>query len=172
MGITGMNHAVLYVRDARRTVRFYEDLLDFSLLRADPEGKWAFLNAPGSNNDHDIAFFSIGDKAGPSTAGQTVGLYHLAWEVASVDDLVALRQRLVEAGALVGEANHETHLSLYAKDPDGLEFELTWFVPADQVPAGADLTASHPLDLDTELARLGAGAPADGGGGPSGGSED
>jgi hypothetical protein len=47
-------------------------------------------------------------------------------------------------GALVGEANHETHLSLYARDPDGLEFELTSFVPADKLPAGADRTASHP----------------------------
>jgi hypothetical protein len=57
----------------------------------------------------------------------------------------------------VGESNHETHLSLYAKDPDGLEFELTWFVPADRVDPGANLTASHPLDLDAELERYGAG---------------
>jgi catechol 2,3-dioxygenase-like lactoylglutathione lyase family enzyme len=158
VAIKGLNHAVLYVRNTTRTVRFYEDVLGFVVLKADPEGKWAFMNAPGSHNDHDIAFFSIGDRASPPTAGgQTVGLYHLAWEVATIDDLVRLRQRLVEAGALVGEANHETHLSLYAKDPDGLEFELTWFVPADKLPAGADRTASHPLDLDVEVARLGAG---------------
>jgi catechol 2,3-dioxygenase-like lactoylglutathione lyase family enzyme len=157
VAITGLNHVVVYVRNATRTVRFYEDVLDFVVLKADPDGKWAFMNAPGSHNDHDIAFFSIGDRAGPSTAGgQTVGLYHLAWEVATLEDLVRLRQRLVEAGALVGEANHETHLSLYAKDPDGLEFELTWFVPADKVPAGAERTASHPLDLDAEVGRLGA----------------
>jgi catechol 2,3-dioxygenase-like lactoylglutathione lyase family enzyme len=160
VAITGLNHAVLYVRNATRTVRFYEDVLDFVVLKADPEGKWAFMNGPGSHNDHDIAFFSIGDGAGPPTAGgETVGLYHLAWEVATIEDLVRLRQRLVEEGALVGEANHETHLSLYAKDPDGLEFELTWFVPADKLPAGgADLTASHPLDLDAEVARLTAGS--------------
>ena len=158
MVITGVNHAVLYVRSATRAVRFYEDVLDFVVLKADPEGKWAFMNAPGSRNDHDIAFFSIGDRAGPPTAGgQTVGLYHLAWEVASIDDLVRLRQRLVEAGALVGEANHDTHLSLYAKDPDGLEFELTWFVPVDKFPPGADRTASRPLDLDLEVSRLRAG---------------
>ena len=158
MAITSLNHAVLYVRSAARTVRFYEDVLNFVVLKADPDGKWAFMNAPGSRNDHDIAFFSIGDQAGPPTAGgQTVGLYHLAWEVAAIDDLVRLRQRLVEAGALVGEANHETHLSLYARDPDRLEFELTWFVPADKLPAGADRTASHPLDLNLEVARLGAG---------------
>ncbi|HEV2927776.1 MAG TPA: VOC family protein, partial [Propionibacteriaceae bacterium] len=56
MAITGLNHAVLYVRDATRTVRFYEDVLDFVVLEADPGGKWAFMNAPGSHNDHDIAF--------------------------------------------------------------------------------------------------------------------
>jgi catechol-2,3-dioxygenase len=158
VAITSLNHAVLYVRNASRTVRFYQDVLDFVVLEAEPEGKWAFMNAPGSRNDHDIAFFSIGDQTGPPTAGgQTVGLYHLAWEVATIDDLVRLRQRLVEAGALVGEANHETHLSLYAKDPDGLEFELTWFLPADKLPPGADRTASHPLDLNLEMARLEAG---------------
>jgi catechol-2,3-dioxygenase len=155
VAITSLDHAVLYVRNATRTVRFYEHVLNFVVLNADPDGKWAFMNAPGSRNDHDIAFFSIGDQAGPPTAGgQTVGLYHLAWEVAAIDDLVRLRQRLVEAGALVGQANHETHLSLYAKDPDGLEFELTWFLPADKLPAGADRTASHPLDLNLEVDRL------------------
>ncbi|MDQ3945502.1 MAG: VOC family protein [Actinomycetota bacterium] len=154
MPITRMNHAVLYVRNAERTARFYERVLDFKVLSMDPDGKYAFLNAPASHNDHDIAFFSIGDTAGPSTAGaETVGLYHLAWEVPALEDLVRLRQRLVEAGALVGESNHETHLSLYAKDPDGLEFELSWFVPADRVDPGANLTASHPLDLDAELER-------------------
>lgn len=159
MPITRMNHAVLYVRSAERTARFYEGVLDFKVLSMDPGGKYAFLNAPASDNDHDIAFFSIGDGAGPSTAGaETVGLYHLAWEVPALEDLVRLRRRLVEAGALVGESNHETHLSLYAKDPDGLEFELTWFVPADRVDPDANLTASHPLDLDAEVERYGADA--------------
>lgn len=157
MAITRMNHAVLYVRHAERTARFYESVLDFKVLAMDPDGKFAFLNAPASNNDHDIAFFSIGDAAAPSTAGtETVGLYHLAWEVPKLGDLARLRQRLTEAGALVGESNHETHLSLYAKDPDGLEFELTWFVPPHQLDPHANFTASHPLDLDAEIERYGA----------------
>jgi catechol-2,3-dioxygenase len=161
VGITRMNHAVLYVRDAQRTARFYQSVLDFKVLSMDPDGKFAFLNAPGSNNDHDIAFFSIGDAAAPSTAGaQTVGLYHLAWEVPTLGELAQLRQRLVEAGSLVGESNHGTHLSLYGKDPDGLEFELVWFIPADRVGPEADFTASHPLDLQAELERYGAPARA------------
>lgn len=39
MAITGLNHAVLYVRNATRAVRFYEDVLDFVVLEADREGK-------------------------------------------------------------------------------------------------------------------------------------
>jgi catechol-2,3-dioxygenase len=163
MSISGMNHAVLYVRDARRTARFYESVLDFRVLAKDPDGKFVFMNAPGSTNDHDIAFFSVGDAAADSTAGtETVGLYHLAWEVPTLGDLARLRRRLVEAGALVGESNHETHLSLYAKDVDGLEFELVWFVPADRLGLQADFSASHPLDLDAEVERYGADAGATG----------
>jgi catechol-2,3-dioxygenase len=157
VAITRMNHAVLYVRDAERTARFYERVLDFRILSMDPGGRFAFLNAPASNNDHDIAFFSIGDAASPSTAGtRTVGLYHLAWEVPTLGDLARWRQRLVEAGALVGESNHETHMSLYAKDPDGLEFELVWLVPAERLDPDADFTASHPLDLEAAIERYGA----------------
>ena len=41
-----------------------------------------FMRAPGSTNDHDLGLFSVGSSAGPSSAGrQSVGLYHLAWEV-------------------------------------------------------------------------------------------
>jgi catechol-2,3-dioxygenase len=156
VAIAGMNHAVLYVRDARRAAGFYQSVLDFKVLSMDPDGKFAFLNAPGSDNDHDLALFSIGDAAGPSTAGtEQVGLYHLAWEVPALEDLARLRRRLEEAGALVGESNHETHLSLYAKDADGLEFELVWFVPAERLDPDADFTASRPLDFDAELERYG-----------------
>lgn len=158
MAITGMNHAVLYVRDAQRTAAFYQELLDFKILSLDPQGRFVFLNAPGSSNDHDIAFFSVGEAAAPSTAGtETVGLYHLAWEVATIDDLARLRQRLVEAGAFVGESHHGTHLSLYAKDPDGLEFELTWFIPPDRLDPHVDNTTSHTLDLVAELRRFATG---------------
>ncbi|MGH9259572.1 MAG: VOC family protein, partial [Acidimicrobiales bacterium] len=82
MGITRLNHAVLYVRDAQRTAAFYEEVLGFRRLPIGPEGFTGavFLQAPNSTNDHDLGVFSIGDAAGPSQAGRsTVGLYHLAW---------------------------------------------------------------------------------------------
>lgn len=153
MAIKRMNHAVLYVRDAARSAAFYRDVLGFRTVVEMPGG--AFLQAPDSTNDHDIAFFSVGEQAGPSMAGRaTVGLYHLAWEVGTLADLKAVGERLAEAGALVGASDHGTTKSYYAKDPDGLEFEVCWVLPASAL-TGDEVIGTRPLDLDAELARFG-----------------
>ena len=92
MGITRLNHAVLFVNDIERSVAFYTDVLGFRRIDMTPEGfsGAAFLQAPGSTNDHDLGLFAIGGHAGPSEAGRaTVGLYHLAWEI---DTLAEMRQ--------------------------------------------------------------------------------
>src|SRR5215469_16818126 len=113
-----MNHAVLYVRDVARSVAFYQDVLDFRIKMEIP-GQAAFLQAPASHNDHDLGLFQIGSGAGPSGAGRsTVGLYHLAWEVDTLDELERLHDALVAAGALVGASDHSTTKALYAQDPD------------------------------------------------------
>lgn len=157
MAIKRMNHAVLYVRDAARSTAFYRDVLGFRVVVE--FGGGAFLQAPDSTNDHDIAFFSIGEGAGPSQAGRsTVGLYHLAWEVGTLAELAEVGGALQEAGALVGASDHGTTKSFYAKDPDGLEFEVCWVVPAalldDDVQMG-----TRALDLDAAIARYGADTP-------------
>jgi catechol-2,3-dioxygenase len=154
MPITRMNHAVLYVRDVAHTVAFYRDLLDFRVKLEIP-GQAAFLQAPASQNDHDLGVFQIGSQAAPSAAGRsTVGLYHLAWEVDTLDELERLAGKLRQAGALVGASDHGTTKALYAHDPDGLEFEVCWLVPADRLPV--EVTAmTAPLDLDAEKARYG-----------------
>ena len=154
MPITRMNHAVLYVRDVAKTVGFYQDLLGFSVV-FDIPGQAAFLQAPASTNDHDIGLFQIGSQAGDSLAGsRTVGLYHIAWEVDTLDELERLADKLSEAGSLVGATDHGTTKALYAKDPDGLEFEVCWLVPADYLPIEAG-EMNKPLDLSAEKARYG-----------------
>jgi catechol-2,3-dioxygenase len=95
---------------------------------------------------------------GPSEAGRrTVGLYHLAWEVDTLTELERLAARLSEAGALVGASDHGTTKSLYAKDPDGLELEVAWVVPADLLDEQALAARERigPLDLAREKARYG-----------------
>jgi catechol-2,3-dioxygenase len=159
MPVTRLNHAVLYVRDLRRSVEFYSSVLGFRVVAdmVDLPGA-AFLQASGSTNDHDLGLFEIGAAAGPSGAGRsTVGLYHLAWEVDTLSELAAVATRLTEAGALVGASDHATTKALYGADPDGIEFEVSWLVPAelitDEVRAGR--TKIRPLDIDREIARYG-----------------
>jgi catechol-2,3-dioxygenase len=152
-----MNHAVLYVRDARRSVRFYEEVLGFRLVVDDAAGRYAFLRAPGSANHHDLALFALGDSAGPSAAGRsTVGLYHLAWEVPTLDELDELRERLAAAGALIGASDHGVNKSLYAHDPDGLEFEVMWLTPPELWGDEERQAIVRPLDLDADKRRFGA----------------
>src|ERR1051325_663843 len=125
MPITRLNHAVLYVSDLEKSVRFYTEILGFRVLPMGPDGfkGAAFLQAPASTNDHDLGLFEIGGGAGPSLAGRaTVGLYHLAWEVDTLAELERLSAVLASAGALSGASDHGSTKSLYRQDPDGLEF--------------------------------------------------
>ena len=155
--ITRMNHAVLYVRDARAQQAFYRDVLGFSTVIEHPGGQFVFMRAPASDNHHDIAFFTIGAGAGPSAAGRsTVGMYHLAWEVATIEDLAAMRERLAEVGALKGSSDHGANKSLYAVDPDGLEFEVMFLVPATEWGDEENEAIIRPLDLSREVERFGA----------------
>jgi catechol-2,3-dioxygenase len=160
MGVTRLNHAVLYVSDLDRSVAFYRDVLGFRQIPMSPDGlRAAFLQAPDSTNDHDLGLFELGAAAGPSGAGRsTVGLYHLAWEVDTLSELERVAAALSRAGALVGSSDHGTTKSLYGRDPDKLEFEVVWLIPADLLDDDARAARKRigRLDLAREKARYGA----------------
>jgi catechol-2,3-dioxygenase len=152
MAVRRLNHAVLYVNGLKRTVDFYTETLGFE-VRMEIPGRAAFLRAPGSVNDHDLGVFDIG--AGHASGRPEVGLYHLAWEVGTLAELVEAREKLLAAGALVGESDHRVSKSLYAKDPSGIEFEVLWRVPVEDWAGelGADGATTLPLDWERTLAR-------------------
>jgi catechol-2,3-dioxygenase len=153
MSVRRLNHAVLYVSDVARSVAFYTANLGFE-VRTEIPGRAAFLAAAGTANDHDLGLFQVGPA--PAAAEHRVGLYHLAWEVGTLAELAEIRGKLSASGALVGASDHRVSKSLYAKDPDGIEFEVMWRVPAtdwDQERQRGDMIA--PLDLEQELARWG-----------------
>jgi len=157
MAIQRLNHAVLHVADVARSAAFYREVLGFR-IKVD-RGRAVFLQAADSTNDHDLGLFEVGPDAGPSQAGRsTVGLYHLAWEVDTLAELQRIGAALSAAGALVGATDHATTKALYGRDPDGLEFEVCWLVPADRLD-GIDPEAAmtlRPLNLDSDIARYGA----------------
>jgi len=154
MTVRRLNHAVLYVRDARRAADFYREALDFEIVADVGDGAGVFLKAAGTANHHDLGLFSLGPEA-PGPQRGRVGLYHLAWQVDGVRDLADMRDRLSRLGALVGASDHGVSKSLYAQDPDGNEFEVMWEVPREDWGAYETDAVVEPLDLDAVLARYG-----------------
>jgi len=151
--IKRLNHAVLYVRDLDRSVAFYKQAFGFEEI-AREGGQMAFLRAAGSENHHDLGLLAVGPNAPRPPRGST-GLYHLAWEVATIEDLAQARVELANLGALSGQSDHGATKSLYGADPDGNEFEVMWMVPRDQWGQYDRRAVVEPLDLDREVARFG-----------------
>jgi catechol-2,3-dioxygenase len=149
-----LNHAVLYVRDARTSSAFYQQAFEFEVIGDYGDGAAVFLRASNTENHHDLGLFTIGPQA-PGPERGRAGLYHLAWEVDTIQDLAAMRDRLVTLGALVGESDHGVSKSLYAHDPDGIEFEVLWSVPREAWGALEHEAVTERLDLNAELARWG-----------------
>ncbi len=152
--VARLNHAVLYVRDAQAAADFYGRVFGFETVSAEFGGKAVFMRAAGGENHLDLGLFSVGPDAPRAPRGST-GLYHLAWEVPTIEDLVAAASALEEAGALTGASDHAVSKSLYGADPDGNEFEIMWRVPREAWGEGEHKGVVRSLNLDAELKRWG-----------------
>lgn len=157
--VARLNHAVLYVRDATSAADFYSRVLGFEIVESAFGGRAVFMRTGGGSNHHDLGLFSVGPQA-PRAPRGSVGLYHLAWEVPTIDDLAAAAKVLTEAGALSGASDHGVSKSLYGADPDGNEFEIMWSVPREAWGEYADKGAVMPLDMDAEVRRWGSAGAA------------
>ena len=161
MPVQRLNHAVLYVRDVEPQRRLLPRRPRLPRQVTEMPGRAAFLQAEGSTQRPRPGPVRHRRRRGPTPAAgrSTVGLYHLAWEVDTLDELARIARRLTDAGALVGASDHGTTKALYAKDPDGIEFEVSWLVPADLMDDEARTMRTAPLDLDAEIARYGGSTP-------------
>ena len=152
--IARLNHAVLYVRDATKAAEFYGRVFGFEIVESAFGGRAVFMRAANGDNHHDLGLFSVGPDA-PRPARGSVGLYHLAWEVPTIDDLAAASRTLSEERALSGASDHGVSKSRYGADPDGNEFEIMWRVPREAWGEFENKGVVMPLDLDAEVKRWG-----------------
>jgi catechol-2,3-dioxygenase len=147
-----LNHAVLFVADLERAESFYTSVFGMQVVVREPRANAAFLRLPRSGNHHDLGLFGVGSSAPPKRRGG-IGLYHLAWQLDTVEELAAARQSLVEAGAYTGESSHGATKSVNGADPDGNEFESMWMLPRQAWGACENAAPIDALNLDAELAR-------------------
>ncbi len=146
-----LNHAVLFVADLERSIAFYQNAFGMTVMAREPRANAAFLRLPRSGNHHDLGLFGVGAQA-PRQRG-ALGLYHLAWQVDTIEDLEAARLTLANLDAFTGESSHGATKSVYGRDPDGNEFEVMWMLPRE---AWGDYENAAPidhLDLAGELRR-------------------
>ncbi|MEE9095895.1 VOC family protein [Pseudarthrobacter phenanthrenivorans] len=155
-----LNHAVLFVTDLARAERFYTQLFGMEVVAREPRANASFLRLPRSGNHHDLGLFGVGDTAQPKVRGG-VGLYHLAWQLDTIEELAEARRTLEHAGAYTGQSSHGATKSVYGADPDGNEFELMWMLPRQHWGEYANTAPVEPLELDDEL-RTWSGVPTAG----------
>lgn len=154
-----LNHAVLFVSDVDRAVNFYRAVFGMEIVSREADLGAAFLRLPRSGNHHDLGLFGIPGAAAPPR--RSVGLYHLAWQLDTVDELVEFRGALIDAGAYTGESSHGATKSVYGVDPDGNQFEIMWMLPRAEWGEYTSAAVVERLDLTTEMERWSGVATAD-----------
>lgn len=151
--------------DMDATVRFYHEVLGMQLVatlgNGDPNEPYPYRHYFFRFGDHNtIAFFEwpgvdTGDRksAGVPTAGQKFD--HMSFNLDSVEELLELRQRLVEAGVEVTPViDHTVIYSIYFDDPvNGASLEASVWVrdvekapywgDPDPTPAAARIAKEH-----------------------------
>ena len=144
-----LNHAVLFVADLDRAVQFYTDVFAMELVSRESRLGAAFLRLPRSGNHHDLGLFGV-SGATPQPR-RSVGLYHLAWQLDTVDELAEFRRALIGSGAYTGESSHGATKSIYGADPDGNQFEIMWMLPREEWGIYANRAVVEQLNLATLL---------------------
>lgn len=134
---TKLSHIVLRVRDLERSERFYVDVLGLKKAGGIP-GMMSFFTTQSNSDSHDLALMRVGPNA-PDPNPQGVGLYHFAYQVESEQALAEAYRTLKDAGVpIIGMSDHGVSKGIYIMDPDGIEIEITYEVPPEQWPEGAD----------------------------------
>lgn len=157
-----IGHVHLKVADLDRALRFYCDVLGFTLTQR--YGAGAAFIAAGSYHHH-IGLNTWESLGGSPPPPGTTGLYHHAILYPTRAELADALRRVVDAGIpLDGAADHGVSEALYLRDPDNNGVELYWDRPHSQWPrtAGGEIAMfTRRLDVNALLrdARVSADAP-------------
>jgi catechol 2,3-dioxygenase-like lactoylglutathione lyase family enzyme len=126
----GLNHVAVLTNDARRLHAFYEEMFDAEVVRDAPEVDDAAVRLSivmiGPHTELNV--FQI---EGSTEADLQVPMFgrgrldHLALQAASLNDFETIRDRLMSRGACDAfVTDFGPVLSLFFRDPDGLECEV------------------------------------------------
>ena len=122
--LEGLDHVALAVRDVERSADWYVDVLGFERRYS---GMWNGIPVFVAREKTAIALFPAGsDQANSSLPRKRDGILHLAMR-ANRANFVAAQRELTNRGIAFHFQDHEISHSIYFRDPDGIELEITTY---------------------------------------------
>jgi catechol 2,3-dioxygenase len=146
---TRIGHVHLKVSNLEKSLKFYCDLLGFTLITTYGRDA-AFISAGGYH--HHIGLNTWYSKDAPSAPMRSAGLFHTAILYPTRKDLAIALGRLVEANyPLAGASDHGVSEAIYLNDPDNNGVELYRDRPREEWPLKADGSIEmYTIALDLE----------------------
>ena len=135
--LNGVNHIALLTTDMDRFIRFYQEAFDAKVVADNPkhagnEGERMVIMDLGGPSA-----FNVFQVPGNTQASVQTPMYgrgridHFGLNASSREALEQVRQRLMRLGATDGTVtDFGRQLSVFFRDPDGLEAEVVWIKDA------------------------------------------
>jgi catechol 2,3-dioxygenase-like lactoylglutathione lyase family enzyme len=124
MQLEGIDHVAVGVRDVERSAKWYIDILGFERLH---EGMWDGVPTFIGKGNTGIALFPANpDAKSTRSTGRDLQMLHLAFR-ADRKNFVSAQEELKLRGIKFGFQDHEISHSIYFRDPDGHELEITTY---------------------------------------------
>jgi catechol 2,3-dioxygenase-like lactoylglutathione lyase family enzyme len=122
--IESLDHVALSVRDLERSARWYADILGF---KRQHEGMWDGVPIFVGNGDAAIALFPAREKGGSTSRDRAaVRTLHFAFR-ADRENFLRAQDELKKRAIAFDFQNHEISHSIYFRDPDGHQIEITTY---------------------------------------------
>ena len=126
-----LGHVNIFVKNVDRAEKFYSEVVGLTITNRRPN--ISFL-AANEGLSHEIALIGLGEEA-PGPDRRAVGLNHMAWQMATFEDLKEVYRRLKQSGTeIVHISDHNVALGIYFRDTEGNENEVYYELPKEQWP--------------------------------------
>src|SRR5438270_2306498 len=133
MDLEGIDHVAISVSDVGRSAQWYIDVLGFERRH---EGMWKGIPVFIGKGTTSLALFPVRSNATASSAKATaagstservgVRMLHLAFR-ANRENFLAAQEELKRRGIQFEFQDHEISHSIYFRDPDGHNLEITTY---------------------------------------------